>query len=81
MEEATRMLAGRIGPCPNCGNGRLTPVFDGEETNFVCEHCGCCWHVGLGWIDRVNPATCPGCPRRRVCSASSVPYGEAAATR
>lgn len=69
------MLAGRIGPCPVCGNGRLTSVSDGEETNFLCTECGCCWHVGLGWIDRVNPETCPGCPSRPICESSGVPYG------
>lgn len=76
VNDNTRMLAGRIGPCPTCGNGQLTPVSDGEDTNFLCRDCGACWHVCLGWVDRVNPATCPGCPSRDVCEAARIPYDE-----
>ena len=76
VDETTRMLAGRIGPCPTCGNGRLSPAFDGEETNFLCQECGSCWHLALGWVDRVNPQTCPGCPERPVCESALVPFGE-----
>ena len=76
VDANTRMLAGRIGPCPSCGNGRLSPVSDGEETNFLCRECGACWHVSLGWVDRVNPATCPGCASRDVCESARVPYDE-----
>lgn len=80
MDENNRMLAGRIGPCPTCRNGRLTPVTDGENTNFLCAACGSCWHVALGWVDRVNPDTCPGCPSQAACRAALVPYGSLATT-
>ena len=29
------MLTGIIGPCPECGNGRLEAVIDGTATNFL----------------------------------------------
>jgi len=76
MDEKTRMLAGRIGPCPTCGNGRLAAVSDGEQTNFLCHGCGSCWRVELGWTDRVNPENCPGCASRTVCEDPLAPYGE-----
>ena len=65
-----------IGPCPECGNGRLRAVSDGEATNFLCGACGNCWHAELDWVSRVNPATCPGCPARTVCLAAQRAYGE-----
>ena len=61
-------LAHLIGPCPECGNGRLQAVVDKEgTTNFVCRECGGCWHAELEWSCRVDPLTCPGCPARDVC--------------
>ena len=68
-------LARLIGPCPECGNGRLQAVFDGEVTNFLCRSCGNCWHPELAWVQRVNPATCPGCSSREVCATARRPYG------
>ena len=75
MDANTRMLAGRIGPCPTCGNGRLSPVSDGEETNLLCQECGSCWHLAFGWIARVNPGTCPGCPSQSTCERAPYPAG------
>ena len=59
-----------IGPCPECGNGRLEPVVDGVATNFLCRDCGNCWHAEFEWVHRVNPETCPGCPDREVCQTA-----------
>ena len=70
MNENVRMLASLIGPCPDCGNGRLQAVFDGDSTNFLCTNCGDCWHPELAWVHRVNPTTCPGCASREVCTAT-----------
>lgn len=77
MDQNACMLAGIIGPCPECGNGRLEAVFDGVATNFLCRRCGTCWHAELEWVHRVNPATCPGCPAREVCAAARRPFGQA----
>lgn len=61
--------------CPECGGSRITPVTDGDRTNFFCEDCALCWHLELGWVARVDPGTCPGCPRRPECLARARPYG------
>lgn len=61
------LLAAVVGPCPTCGHGRLQDVCDGEDTNLLCQACGSCWHTELGWVRRVDPQTCPGCPSRGVC--------------
>jgi len=53
--------------CPECGADDLVAVSDGEQTNFLCPRCGRCWHIELGWVHRVAPATCPGCDRRDQC--------------
>lgn len=56
-------------PCPTCGSDELEAVWDGEWTNFLCHECWSCWHVQLGWIHRVDIATCPGCMHRPECLA------------
>ena len=61
------LLAGLIGPCPACGNGRLRVVFDGELTNFLCLECQACWHPERASVRRVDHAVCPGCPSYPRC--------------
>ena len=77
MEQEYLSADAGVGPCPGCGTVGLRAVSDGEETNFLCGSCGCCWHFELGWVERVNPVNCPGCPSKAVCSAAHVPYGDA----
>lgn len=72
--DTVSLLAGLVGPCPDCGNGRLIAVTDGELVNFLCPGCGACWHPELDWVHRVNPDTCPGCIHRDVCQAAIRPY-------
>ena len=67
-------LVGQVGPCPACG-GNLRATFDGEMSNFLCGTCGTCWHAELGWLHRVDPSTCPGCPSRDACGRARRPYG------
>jgi len=57
--------------CPECGRDVMEAVSDGEMTNFRCVGCGMCWHIELGWVNRVDPATCPGCEHRSECMAAS----------
>jgi uncharacterized protein YbjT (DUF2867 family) len=56
-----------LGTCPACGSTQLQTVTDGEYTNFLCERCARCWHIDLGHVSRVDPSSCPGCPRRGFC--------------
>ena len=68
-------MSGIFGPppmtCPGCNAVGLLAVSDGWDTNFLCPTCGACWHFELGWISRVDPTTCPGCPDRDVCLAAT----------
>jgi DNA-directed RNA polymerase subunit RPC12/RpoP len=61
----------RIMRCPSCGQNVMEAVSDGEMTNFRCVTCGACWHIELGWVSRVDPATCPGCEHQAECVAGS----------
>jgi hypothetical protein len=65
---------GALASCPECGGRQLRCVTDGELTNFFCAACACCWHLELGWVHRVDPATCPGCRFQPLCLASRVPH-------
>jgi hypothetical protein len=55
--------------CPTCGSERLEPVVERvvDEVHFLCRDCARCWHVELGYVHRVAPATCLGCPHRARC--------------
>jgi hypothetical protein len=55
--------------CPRCHSSDLAPVSDGETVHFLCADCGRCWNVEFNWVQRVDPATCPGCPARSRCAA------------
>ncbi len=79
-DTSTRLLAGLVGPCPECNNGTLQAVFDGERTNFVCHNCGRCWHPELDWVSLVDPTTCPGCSQRATCRGARERYGPAVAS-
>ncbi len=76
MDNNHRLLACLMGPCPECGNGLLEAVSDGELTNFVCPQCGSCWHPELDWVHRIDPSTCGGCKAREPCLTPSRPYGQ-----
>jgi len=57
--------------CPTCASGNLDPVVevDAEEVHFLCVDCNRCWHVALGYVQRMTPATCGGCPQTARCGA------------
>lgn len=59
---------GAMTHCPSC-RGELVAVRDQGTTNFLCEDCGRCWHVEMGFVHRVDPNTCLECPRRPGCLA------------
>jgi hypothetical protein len=54
--------------CPRCRSQNLTPVTADERVNFLCNVCGRCWSVEFNWVQRVDPATCPGCDHRDRCT-------------
>jgi hypothetical protein len=59
-----------VGPleaCPVCGSGDLVGVAAEDETKFLCEHCGRCWHVEFARVSRVDPVSCPSRLRRPRC--------------
>lgn len=65
-------LIGRpLDNCPGCGSWQLQPVvdIDAEGVHFLCGSCSRCWHVELGYVRRVNPGDCDGCPQSALCSA------------
>jgi len=70
LTSAAATLSGLVGPCPECGNGRLEAVTDGELTNLLCSACGACWHPEVALVHRVDPAACRGCSSRSLCRAA-----------
>jgi hypothetical protein len=50
--------------CPVCGSNRLDPVVETERqtVHFLCRDCSRCWHVELGFVHLMTPATCFGYP-------------------
>ncbi len=48
--------------CPVCGSSCLDPVVETERetVHFVCRDCLRCWHVELGFVQLMTPATCLG---------------------
>ena len=69
MNTSTTLLAGLIGPCPQCGNGRFEAVSDGDLTNLLCPGCGACWHAEVALVQRVDPPAGPGYQSQSVCEA------------
>ncbi len=57
--------------CPSCNSWQLQPVvaIDAEAVHFLCGSCMRCWHAELGFVRRVNPASCEGCPQPERCAA------------
>jgi hypothetical protein len=37
--------------------------------HLLCRDCSRCWHVELGYVHRMTPAACLGCPERARCVA------------
>lgn len=64
------LLALPLAQCPACGARDLEPVVDEGRVNFLCGACHRCWHVELGYVHRVDPIGCGGCPARPECTAA-----------
>jgi len=71
-----------LGPfdtCPQC-LGPLTPVAHFDEVNFYCPDCNACWHVSMGYLTRLDPATCPGFPPASAVAGDTATGRSAAAS-
>jgi hypothetical protein len=57
--------------CPSCNSWQLQPVvaIEAGTVQFLCGSCNRCWHVELGFVSRVNPTVCDGCPQTERCTA------------
>jgi hypothetical protein len=66
-----RLFGKPLAQCPTCRSAELEPVVevDTGEVHFRCHDCGRCWHVELGYVHRVSPRTCHGCPSQPECEA------------
>jgi len=58
--------------CPACGSPQLDPVVEQERqtVHLLCRDCSRCWHAELGFVHRMAPAACLGCPERERCEAA-----------
>jgi transposase-like protein len=72
LEIDDRPITRPLARCPACGSNRLDPVVENERqtVHFLCHDCSRCWHVELGFVQRMTPATCLGCPERARCVAA-----------
>ena len=71
-EETVHPITRPLAHCPSCGSEHLDPVVenDGFSVHFLCADCSRCWHVELGFVRRVAPSACLGCPERPRCEAA-----------
>lgn len=70
LNDGGEHLFGRpLSDCPACNSDDLVPVVEdqSQDVHFFCRACGRCWHVELGFVHRVIPPTCLGCPERARC--------------
>lgn len=72
MSDEPHLLDPSVDRCPECGSVNLDPVAeaDGTEVHFLCTDCDRCWTVELGFVHRMNPQSCSGCPARPRCTAA-----------
>jgi transposase-like protein len=69
--EAAHLFGRPLTRCPECGSDDLVPVVENQsqDVHFFCRACGRCWHVELGFVHRVVPPACLGCPEQERCEA------------
>jgi transposase-like protein len=68
-EQRTPELLHPLPYCPSCGSVQLEPVVeaDTQDVHFLCRDCKRCWHVELGFVHRMAPRACHGCPHLSDC--------------
>jgi hypothetical protein len=72
QERSDHPISRPLSHCPGCGSVRLDPVVErgGETVHLLCRDCSRCWHVELGFVHRMDPTACFGCPERTRCEAA-----------
>lgn len=51
----TESRRGSMTGCPDCGGSRTVTVREVDIVAFLCEDCGACWRVELGYVHRLKP--------------------------
>ena len=66
-----RLFDRPLAKCPACGSSGLEAVVenDTDDVHFLCRGCTRCWHVELGYVHRMAPDVCHGCPHLEHCAA------------
>ena len=66
------VLRNPLHSCPTCGAAALSPVVvaDAARVHFRCSECSRCWRVELGYVQRVHPDRCDGCPSPQQCASA-----------
>lgn len=49
-----REIPGDLTACPDCESSRTLVVRDLDLVAFVCEDCGTCWRIELGYLVRLK---------------------------
>ena len=57
---------GRCGHRRAWGSQKAGVAVNGSD--FLCGSCNRCWHAELGFVRRVRPTACDGCPQRERCA-------------
>jgi hypothetical protein len=50
----TNHRRGSVGACPDCGGSRAVTIREVDIVAFLCEDCGTCWRIELGWVHKVR---------------------------
>jgi hypothetical protein len=55
--------------CPSCDSEELASIVESEtfDVHFLCRDCTRCWHVEGGYVHRMAPDVCHGCPHVSEC--------------
>jgi len=69
VHEEPHPITRPLSHCPGCGSVRLDAVVERgrPDVRFLCRDCSRCWRVELGYVQRVAPSLCAGCPQRGRC--------------
>ncbi len=52
MEKASSAQVEPLLACPDCGASHVTVVEELDLIAFLCDDCGACWRIELGYIRR-----------------------------
>lgn len=51
----TETRPGSLRACPDCRASRTVTIRDVDMVAFLCENCGACWRIELGYVQRLKP--------------------------